>query len=422
MSEAIGKDESAETTMLAASAAKVDLASSSAESRNAFLDAFATGLDDARDRVMEANAKDVADARAAGLSEPMVDRLDLSGAAFPAMSASVRAVAKLEDPIGSMEEPRKTPSGIGVRMMRVPLGLVCFIYESRPGVTAEGASLCIKSGNAAILRGGSEAMRSSLSIAEVGRKALADAGLPMGALGMLPTSSREQLDLLLSDARLDLVIPRGGAGLVGHVQEVSKAPVLAHLLGNCHLYVHEGANLEMASRLVVNSKCDRPSTCNALESLLVDVKVAEAFVPAFAKAITDLGVELVGCERAVALAQDLFSAASDDDWDAEYLALKLSVKVIDGLDEAAAWINRHGTAHTDGIVTEVPSAADRFIRLVDSSSVMVNTSTRFADGFEYGLGAETGISTGKLHARGPVGLEGLTSRKWVVTSSGMTRG
>ena len=422
MKPAMAEKSEAAEVIAAAAQAKIALAKSSAKARNGFLEAFAKGIEETRDDIMEANALDVGDATQAGLSSHFIDRLDLKGASFDAMVASVLAVADLSDPLADSEKPRKAPSGIMVRRISVPLGLVCFIYESRPGVTAEGASLCVKSGNAAILRGGKESLRSCLAIASAGKAALAKAGLPEGALGMLSTSSHQELDKILADGRLDMVIPRGGAGLVGHVMEISRAPVLAHLHGNCHIYVHDKADLKMASEVVINAKCNRPSTCNALESLLVDSAVAKELIPGLAKQLAGKGVEIVGCARTVALCAGKCSLASDDDWDKEYLALKLSVKVVDGLGEAISWINAHGSAHTDGIVSKDNGAIEDFIRSVDSSSIMVNTSTRFADGFEYGLGAETGISTGKLHARGPVGLDGLTSRKWVVQSEGMTRG
>lgn len=397
------------------------ISSAGEDIRNSFLAEFATELERQRDRILATNAQDVAVARQAGLAAPLCERLDLSGNNFDAMASSIRAVAALPDPIGQVTDVRNQPSGISVGKMPVPLGLICFIYESRPNVTADGAALCLKSGNAVILRGGREALATNLAITSAGHTALGKVGLPTAALGMVPVTDRKEMDLLLADDRLDLVIPRGGQGLVEHVQRTAKAPVLAHLYGNCHLYVDKAADYAAATKVVVNAKCQRPSTCNALESLLVHANIATTFLPVASKALLAQGVELYGCERSQAILGVDCNAATDSDWGAEYLGLRLSIKICDNLDAAITWINKYGSHHSDGILTSDEATATRFLREVDSASVLVNASTRFADGFMYGLGAETGISTGKLHARGPVGLEGLTSTKWIVRGEGAIR-
>ena len=410
------------TQMLDATvAAKNELARTSGSERDAFLHYFATGLAAAIADIQAVNATEVDAARSAGLTTALCDRLDLAGNNYQAMITAIKAVADLPDPIGTIQDAALQTGGITVGKMRVPLGLVCFIYESRPTVTAEGAALCIKSGNAVILRGGSEALRSNLAIAAVARQALTQAGLPAAAIAMVPTAERAQINDLLVDDRLDLIIPRGGYELVKHVTKIAQAPVLAHVSGNCHLYVDRDADLAMARRLIINAKCQRPGTCNALESLLIHTDIARQLLPDLAADLVAAGVAIVGCPHTIDVLGEICAPATPADWDTEYLDLKLSVKVINDLDAAITWVNQHGSSHTDGIVTNDSTAAARFQREVDSSSVLVNTSTRFADGFMYGLGAETGIATGKFHARGPVGLFGLTSEKWVVTSSGAVR-
>lgn len=401
-----------------ASTAAATIAASSTAQRDLFLAQFALNLKNNQDTILAANAADVAAAKEAQLAAPLCNRLDLSGGNFDAMLASIAAVAKLADPIGTVFD-QQVHGDITVGKMRVPLGIVCFIFESRPNVTADGAALCLKSGNVAILRGGKEALATNMAIAAQAHAALEQAELPTDALVMIPTPDREEMDALLADPRLDLVIPRGGSQLVAHVFNTAKAPVLAHEHGNCYLYVDARAEIDVAIKVIANAKMQRPGTCNALESLLIHSEIAEQLLPQLAESLSE--VQLRGCEQTCAILGEACTPATAADWDTEYLDLILAIKVIANLDDAIAWINTHGSAHSDGILSTDQAAIDKFVREVDSASVLVNTSTRFADGFMYGLGAETGISTGKLHARGPVGLAGLTSTKWVVTSSGSIR-
>ena len=402
-------------------AAKPGLSGSSEKQRNAFLANFVQALGDERELIQAENAKDIAEAREARLNEALVGRLDLGDAHFASMLASVEAVAKLPDLIGVSFDERTTAAGLDIARVRMPLGLICFIYESRPAVTADGAALCIKSANAVILRGGSEALRTNLAIAAQAGKALAASGLPPGAVTMVPTSSRAQLSELLASAAIDMIIPRGGTELVAHVQKVANCMVLAHLNGNCYAYVDQSADLELAQRVIVNAKVQRPGTCNALESLLVHAAVAERLLPPLARELAAAKVKLVGCDRSRALLGESCALATEDDWSAEYLDLKLSLKVIHSIEDAISWINRYGSHHSDAIIAADAKAQRQFVLNVDSASVLINTSNRVADGYEYGLGAETGISTGKFHARGPVGVEGLTTAKWVVQSAGVVR-
>ncbi|MBF2735173.1 MAG: glutamate-5-semialdehyde dehydrogenase [Betaproteobacteria bacterium AqS2] len=401
-------------------AAKGPLASSAAAQRDDAIERFEANLEQARAEIQEANAAECARAEADGLSAPLLRRLRLDGRHYDGMLASLRALRALPDPIGGVFDESEQPSGITTARMRVPLGVICFIYESRPAVTADGAALCVKSGNAAILRGGKEALQSNLLIAAQMDRALKEAGLP-AAVAMLPTADRAPLDAILADPRIDMVIPRGGPGLVRKVKETARCMVLAHLDGNCHVYVAASADLAMARRIAVNAKIGNPSTCNAAESLLVHEDAAAALLPPLAAELAAKGVVLRGCEATRALLGDAAEAAAEEDWGREYLDLVLSCKIVPDTAAAIAWINRYGSHHTDCIVSGDAAEQQRFCREVDSSSVLVNTSTRFADGYEYGLGAETGISTGKFHARGPVGLEGLTTAKWVVRSAGAVR-
>ena len=343
------------------------------------------------------------------------------------MAEGCEQVAALPDPIGEITELRRRPSGIAVGRMRVPLGVFGMIYESRPNVTIDAAALAIKSGNACILRGGSEAVRSNRALADLARAALAEAGLPEDGVQLLATTDRAAVGLLIGDAAsVDVIIPRGGKGLIERIAREAKVPVIKHLDGNCHVYVDAPVDLELALRVTDNAKTQKFSPCNAAESLLVHEAVAPAFLPRIGAIFAAKGVEMRCDAAAAALLGDVAGAkvvaATDADWAEEYLAPIISVKVVAGLDEAIAHINRHGSHHTDAILTDSHANAMRFLREVDSASVMVNASTRFADGFEFGLGAEIGISTDKLHARGPVGLEGLTSLKWVVLGSGELRG
>ncbi|MHB8255099.1 MAG: glutamate-5-semialdehyde dehydrogenase [Acidiferrobacter sp.] len=368
-----------------------------------------------------ANEADVKAAQAAGLETSLVDRLTLTDERIEQMAQGLLEIAALPDPVGEISGLAMRPSGIQVGRMRVPLGVIGIIYESRPNVTADAAGLCLKSGNAVILRGGSEALRSNAAIGQCLRDGLAYAGLPAGALGFVETIDRAAVaEMLRMEEFIDLLIPRGGKGLVELVSSGARMPVLKHLHGICHVYIDTDADAEKALAVAVNAKTQRYGTCNTMETLLIAQSQAAHLLPRLAKAYAEHGVELRGCTLTRQWISDA-KAASESDWGTEYLAPILAIRVVAGLDEALAHIARYGSHHTDAIVTENWTAAQRFLREVDSSSVMVNASTRFADGFEYGLGAEIGISTDKLHARGPVGLEGLTSQKFIVWGNGHIR-
>ena len=407
---------------LAARAAARVVAVASTQRKNDALYAAAQALDAARGDLVAANAVDVAQARERGLDPAMIDRLTLDDARIDAMVEGVRQVAALPDPVGTVTDLAYRPSGIRVGRMRVPLGVVGIIYESRPNVTADAAALCIKSGNAVILRGGSEALASNRAIAACLARGLQDAGLPGEAVQLVAHTDREIVSALVaSPAAVDVIVPRGGKGLIERVARDARVPVIKHLDGVCHVYIDETADPAQALAITLNAKTQRYGTCNTLETLLVDAAVASALLPDIGAALHAAGVELRACPRARALLPQA-TPATEDDWYAEYLAPILAVRVVDGLDAAIAHIARYGSQHTEAIVTQHHARAMRFLREVDSSSVMVNASTRFADGFEYGLGAEIGISTDKFHARGPVGLEGLTSQKWIVLGEGQVRG
>ena len=412
--------------MLARAASRV-LAASPVAARNAALRALARRLRESEAALHEANAGDLAAARDAGLAAPLVDRLKLDAAALETVAVGCEQIAAMADPIGAIVELREQPSGIRVGRMRVPIGVFAMIYESRPNVTIEAASLAIKSGNACILRGGSEALASNLALGRIVQAALAEAGLPPDAVQLVETRDRAVVGhLIAAPESIDLVIPRGGKGLIERIAREAKVPVLKHLDGNCHVYVDADADLAMAERIVDNAKTQKVSPCNAAESLVVHAAVAMTFLPMIGAVFARKGVEMRGDAAALAalagVAGAKLVAASEADWSEEYLAPVISIKVVDSFDAALAHIDRYGSHHTDAIVTDSHANAMRFLREVDSASVMVNASTRFADGFEYGLGAEIGISTDKLHARGPVGLEGLTSLKWVVLGRGEVRG
>ena len=397
------------------------LAAAPGARRIAALEAIAEVLDDRRGPLVEANARDLAAGEQRGLSAPMLDRLRLDDAAIDRMVEGVRQVAALPDPVGAVSDVSTRPSGIRVGRMRVPLGVVAIIYESRPNVTVDAAALCLKSGNATLLRGGSEAFHSNVAIADCVREGLARAGLPEDAVQLLRTTDRAAVDVLVGlTEHVDVVIPRGGRGLIERIAESARVPVLKHLDGNCHVYVDAAADPAMAEAIVVNGKCQRYGVCNAVESLLVHAAVASTLLPVLGARLQAEGVELRGCERTCELLSQAVPA-TEDDWDAEYLGPVLAVRVVDDLDAAIEHVNRHGSAHTDAIVTSDLAASNRFLAEVDSATVMVNASPRFADGFEFGLGAEIGISTDKLHARGPVGLEGLTTQKFVVFGDGQVR-
>ncbi|MDR1350486.1 MAG: glutamate-5-semialdehyde dehydrogenase [Zoogloeaceae bacterium] len=410
-----------ETLGRAARAASRELARAGAAQKNAALTAIAEAIVREKAALLAANAEDLAAARANGLEAVMLDRLTLSDKGVDNMAAGVRQVAELADPIGEMTDLRYRPSGIQVGRMRVPLGVIGIIYEARPNVTADAAALCLKSGNAAILRGGSEAIRSNRAIAALIRAGLQAANLPATAAQMVETTDRAAVgELITLREFVDVIVPRGGKGLIARLLQEAKVPMIQHLDGNCHVYLETSADFDKALAIVENAKTQRYGTCNTAESLLIDDAIAARLLPPVAAMLAAKGVEIRGCQETCALIP-VAHAASEEDYACEYLAPIISIKVVAGIDEAIAHINRYSSRHTDAIVTENHSFAMRFLREVDSSSVMVNASTRFADGFEYGLGAEIGISTDKIHARGPVGLEGLTCQKWVVFGSGQVR-
>ena len=374
--------------------------------------------------ILAANALDMKAAEASGLDSALKDRLLLNGDRVEAMAEGLEEIAALPDPVGAIDNLRYRPSGIQVGHMRVPLGVIGIVYESRPNVTADAAGLCLKSGNATILRGGSEAIHSNRAIAACLRRALVDSGLPQDAVQLVDSTDRALVgELIKSDRYVDVIIPRGGRSLIERVAAEARVPVIKHLDGICHVYIDAAADAEMALKIAVNAKTHRYGVCNAMETLLIHADIAEQMVPAVVSAMLEKGVEVRGCAKTVALAGDLaVNEASEADWGTEYLAPILSVRVVESLDAAMQHIADYGSAHTESIVTENYEAGQRFLREVDSSSVMWNASTRFADGFEYGLGAEIGISTDRLHVRGPVGLEGLTTEKWIVLGHGEIRG
>jgi len=405
----------------AAREAAAKVAASSTATRNAALLAARDALDGARNALAEANARDMQRGRDNELEAPLLDRLELTPARIDAMLEGLSQVAALADPVGSITDMNTMPSGIAVGKMRVPLGVVGIIYESRPNVTVEAASLCLKSGNATILRGGSEALASNCAIAACLAEGLRVAGLPETAVQVIETADRAAVGHLITMPDcVDVIVPRGGKSLIERISRESQVPVIKHLDGVCHVYIDEGADPDMACAIAVNAKTHRYGTCNTMETLLVAAAEAPSLLPRLAGIFAEAGVELRGCEQTLGVLPQI-NAATEQDWHEEYLAPVLAVKVVAGLDEAIAHINRYSSQHTDSIVTRDHGRAMRFLREVDSASVMVNASTRFADGFEYGLGAEIGISTDKLHARGPVGLEGLTSQKYVVFGEGQVR-
>ncbi|TDT37848.1 glutamate-5-semialdehyde dehydrogenase [Halospina denitrificans] len=397
------------------------MARATTSARNEALLATARALDASRDNLRERNELDLEAGRERGLDAAMLDRLELTPGRIDAMIEGLRQVATLADPVGVISDMQYRPSGIQVGRMRVPLGVIGIIYESRPNVTVDAASLCIKSGNAAVLRGGSEAIHSNQAIADCVRQGLKEAGLSESAVQVVETTDREAVgNLIRMPEYVDVIVPRGGKGLIERISREAEVPVIKHLDGICHSFLDRDADPEKALAVTVNAKTQRYGTCNTLETLLVDRAVAEEILPPVARKLGEIGVELRGCPETLALIENAIPA-TDEDWETEYLAPVLSIRVVDGLDEAIAHINRYSSQHTDSIITENYTRARRFLTEVDSSSVMVNASTRFADGFEYGLGAEIGISTDKLHARGPVGLEGLTSEKYIVFGDGHIR-
>jgi glutamate-5-semialdehyde dehydrogenase len=405
----------------AARAASREMARADTARKNRALAAMALAIERDCARLLAANGQDMAAAREAGLASALLDRLSLSAKTVAAMAEGLREIAKLPDPVGEVTGLNFRPSGIQVGRMRVPLGVIGIIYEARPNVTAEAAGLCLKAGNAAILRGGSEAILSNQAIAACVHEGLREAGLPETAVQVIETTDRAAVgELITMHDYVDVIVPRGGKGLIERIAAQARIPVIKHLDGVCHVYIDDAADLEKAVRIADNAKTQRYGTCNTMETLLVAQTVAGKVLPRLCKIYLEKGVELRGDTAARALVPQM-REATEEDWVTEYLAPILSVRVVQGLDQAIEHINSYGSQHTDAIVTEDYSRAMRFLREVDSSSVMVNASTRFADGFEYGLGAEIGISTDKLHARGPVGLDGLTSLKFIVLGDGQVR-
>jgi len=389
--------------------------------KNTALYAIADEIDASAETLKVENAKDMQAGKANGLDSAMLDRLELNDARIAAMSEGLRQVAVLQDPVGEITDMVYRPSGIQIGKMRVPLGVIGIIYESRPNVTADAAGLCLKSGNATILRGGSEAIHSNKAIAVCIQQGLVKAGLPAEAVQVVETTDRAAVgEMITAKEYVDVIIPRGGKGLIERISNEARVPVIKHLDGICHVYIDDQADLKKAVSVAVNAKTHRYGVCNAMETLLVNQAVAAEVLPELVKQYQDKGVELRGCNVTRDLV-DGITAATEEDWDTEYLAPILAIRVVDSMDEAIEHINTHGSHHTDSIITENYTQARRFLREVDSSSVMINASTRFADGFEYGLGAEIGISTDKIHARGPVGLEGLTSQKYIVLGDGHIR-
>ncbi|HMI81965.1 MAG TPA: glutamate-5-semialdehyde dehydrogenase [Solirubrobacterales bacterium] len=407
----------------AAKRAARPLACASTATKNAALEATARLLEERSEAILEANAGDLADEGAAGLTEALRDRLRLTPERVAAMAGGVRVVAALDDPVGEELERKTLASGIDLRKVRVPLGVVAVVYEARPNVTIDCAALTIKSGNAIVLRGSHYADRSNGALAAIVREALAEAGLPEDAVRPIGGGGHEELaELATQEGTVDLLIPRGGEGLKAAIKAVATVPVMYAAAGNCHVYVHAEADPEMARRIAVNAKVQRPGVCNAAETLLIDAAIAERFAPAVLADLAAAGVELVGDERARAAAGEVeVGPASEEDWDSEYLGLKMAVAVVDSVTDAVEHVNAHGTGHSEAIVTGSEEAAEEFVAGVDAAAVYVNASTRFTDGFEYGMGAEIGNSTQKLHARGPIGMRELTTFKYVARGNGQVR-
>ncbi|MDR2016700.1 MAG: glutamate-5-semialdehyde dehydrogenase [Burkholderiales bacterium] len=406
----------------AARQAATEVARADTAAKNQALITMAAAIRRQAATLLEANAQDVEAARAKQLDAAFIDRLTLKLSTIETMAEGLAQMVALPDPVGAITDLTARPSGIQVGRMRVPLGVIGIVYEARPNVTADAAGLCLKAGNAVVLRGGSEALRSNLAIAACVHEGLRAAGLPETAVQMVATSDREAVGHLIRDeAHIDVIVPRGGKSLIERIVREARVPVIKHLDGICHVYLDADADPEKAVRIADNAKTQRYAPCNTMETLLVHQAIADTILPKLCKIFRDKNVELRGCARTRAIISEMLEA-TEEDWRTEYLAPILSIRIVDSLDQAIAHIAHYGSQHTDAIVTENLSAATRFLREVDSSSVMVNASTRFSDGFEYGLGAEIGISTNKLHARGPVGLEGLTTQKWIVLGGSQTRG
>ena len=397
------------------------LSRASTATKNHALLTIAREIREAADTLKEQNALDLAAGKQKGLDAALLDRLELTDSRIESMAEGLEQIANLADPVGEVSDMRYLPSGIQLGQMRVPLGVIGIIYESRPNVTADAAGLCLKSGNATILRGGSEAIHSNQAIAACIQAGLEQAGLPPEAVQVVKTTDRAAVGQLITMSdTVDVIVPRGGKSLIARISQDARVPVIKHLDGICHVYIDSKADLAMAEEIAFNAKCHRYGVCNAMETLLVDSRVAETILPRLAERYQAESVELRGCEKTRSILKGI-DVATEQDWDTEYLAPILSIRIVDGVDEAMDHIHKHSSGHTETIVTEDLTILRRFLAEVDSSSVMVNASTRFADGFEYGLGAEIGISTDKLHARGPVGLNGLTSQKWIVLGTGQVR-
>ncbi len=405
----------------AAREASREMAAAPSSVKNSALLAMADALEKNRERIFDANKSDLDEAKKNGLSGALLDRLKLDDKRVSGMAGGIREVVALDDPVGEILNMTTRPNGMRVGQMRVPLGVIGIIYESRPNVTADTAALCLKSGNAVVLRGGSEAIHSNRAIADILSSAIVSVGIPQDAISLIPTTDREAVKAMLKmDKYIDVIIPRGGYELIRFVTENSVIPVIKHDKGLCHVYIDASADIKMAGEIAFNSKVQRPGVCNAAETMLVHKDIAGKFLPGMIKRLQEAGVEIRGCDKTRELAPDTVEAAPDD-WDEEYLDLILSVKVVDSIDDAMSHIAQYGSAHTETIVTNDKSEEEKFLKLVDSSAVMVNASTRFNDGGQFGLGAEIGISTQKLHARGPMGLKELTSLKYIVYGEGQIR-
>jgi glutamate-5-semialdehyde dehydrogenase len=404
-----------------ARAAARSVAAASTDVKNRCLRTAAERLRASQLHILDANRGDVVRGREAGLSSALLDRLTLTEARIEAMAKGLDEVAQLPDPVGETIARWRRPNGLEIGQVRIPLGVVGMIYESRPNVTADAAALCLKAGNAVVLKGGSEALATNQVIAAVLSEAAAAAGLPAAAIQLIPTADRAAVQTLLKQSQfIDVIIPRGGESLIRAITESSSIPVIQHYAGVCHTYVDDHADLAMAERICLNAKVQRPAVCNAMENLLVHERVAAQFLPSMTRALRDANVEIRGCERTRKIVPDVV-AATEADWRTEYLDLILAVKVVDSLDDAINFINTYGTGHSDAIVTEHYTHAQQFLAQVDSAAVYVNASTRFTDGYEFGFGAEVGISTNRLHARGPMGLRELTTYKYVIYGNGQIR-
>jgi glutamate-5-semialdehyde dehydrogenase len=420
----MGQSEYMRTVGVEARKASVEICRASTETKNGALLAIGEAILANRSVLMSANEQDLESGRKNGLSEPMLDRLTFTDERFETMVAGLRQVAALSDPVGEITDMSYQPNGLQIGKMRTPLGVIGIIFESRPNVTIDAASLCLKSGNAAILRGGSESIYSNLGLAGCIELGLEKVGLPAAVVQVVKDTDRKYVgELITMSEFVDVIVPRGGNSLVGRITSEATIPVIKHLDGICHVYIDKDADMEKAYAIAINAKTQRYAVCNAMETLLVSADVAGDILPRLAAGYQDHGVELRGCEKTISIVgtEVQISPARESDWHEEYLAPILSIRTLDSVEDAVSHINHYGSKHTDSIVTENYTTARQFLREVDSSSVMVNASTRFSDGFEYGLGAEVGISTDKLHARGPVGLEGLTSQKYVVFGDGQIR-